>query len=78
MKTLFRFSVTGAIMSAVSSSLQGVFTLLLGPFVFFNAQKTKYLQMLTSLMRWMGKNKAGFQSSPGAKVIIISSSLCAL
>lgn len=30
-----------------------IFTLLLGPFVFFNAQKTKYLQILTSLMRWM-------------------------
>uniref|UniRef100_A0A3P8TQ57 Transmembrane protein 104 n=1 Tax=Amphiprion percula TaxID=161767 RepID=A0A3P8TQ57_AMPPE len=30
-----------------------VFTLLLGPFAFFNAQKTKYLQILTSLMRWI-------------------------
>ncbi|XP_068193791.1 transmembrane protein 104 [Antennarius striatus] len=30
-----------------------IFTLLLGPFTFFNAQKTKYLQMLTSLMRWI-------------------------
>uniref|UniRef100_A0A8C7YM94 Transmembrane protein 104 n=1 Tax=Oryzias sinensis TaxID=183150 RepID=A0A8C7YM94_9TELE len=30
-----------------------VFTLLLGPFTFFNAQKTKYLQILTSLMRWI-------------------------
>ncbi|XP_048847760.1 transmembrane protein 104 isoform X2 [Brienomyrus brachyistius] len=30
-----------------------VFTLLLGPFAFFNAQKTKYLQLLTSLMRWI-------------------------
>ncbi|OCT62937.1 transmembrane protein 104 [Xenopus laevis] len=30
-----------------------VFTLLLGPFTFFNVQKTKYLQMLTSLMRWI-------------------------
>lgn len=30
-----------------------IFTLLLGPFVFFNAQKTKYLQILTSLMRWI-------------------------
>lgn len=36
--------------------LQTVFTLLLGPFTFFNAQKTKYLQILTSLMRWIGKN----------------------
>lgn len=34
---------------------QSVFTVLLGPFTFFNAQKTKYLQILTSLMRWIGK-----------------------
>ncbi|XP_075897531.1 transmembrane protein 104 isoform X2 [Nelusetta ayraudi] len=32
-----------------------IFTLLLGPFIFFNAQKTKYLQILTSLMRWMAR-----------------------
>ncbi|KAJ8254493.1 hypothetical protein COCON_G00211050 [Conger conger] len=31
-----------------------IFTLLLGPFTFFNAQKTKYLQILTSVMRWIG------------------------
>lgn len=37
--------------------LQSVFTLLMGPFTFFNAQKTKYLQILTSLMRWIGKNE---------------------
>lgn len=30
-----------------------VFVLLLGPFVFFNIQKTKYLQLLTSAMRWL-------------------------
>ncbi|XP_060811294.1 transmembrane protein 104-like isoform X2 [Bombus pascuorum] len=29
------------------------FILLLGPFVFFNIQKTKYLQLLTSGMRWL-------------------------
>lgn len=29
------------------------FTLLLGPFTFFDVQKTKYLQILTSLMRWV-------------------------
>ncbi|XP_054012353.1 transmembrane protein 104 homolog [Hylaeus anthracinus] len=29
------------------------FVLLLGPFVFFNIQKTKYLQLLTSAMRWL-------------------------
>ncbi|CAH6776389.1 Tmem104 [Phodopus roborovskii] len=32
---------------------QAVFTLLLGPFTFFDVQKTKYLQILTSLMRWI-------------------------
>lgn len=30
-----------------------IFTLLLGPFAFFDVQKTKYLQILTSLMRWI-------------------------
>ncbi|XP_012214753.1 transmembrane protein 104 homolog isoform X2 [Linepithema humile] len=30
-----------------------IFVLSLGPFVFFNVQKTKYLQLLTSLMRWL-------------------------
>ncbi|XP_075033990.1 transmembrane protein 104 [Mixophyes fleayi] len=30
-----------------------IFVLLLGPFTFFNVQKTKYLQILTSLMRWI-------------------------
>ncbi|KAM6957430.1 transmembrane protein 104 [Aplochiton taeniatus] len=30
-----------------------IFTLFMGPFTFFNAQKTKYLQILTSLMRWI-------------------------
>ncbi|XP_011639469.1 transmembrane protein 104 homolog isoform X1 [Pogonomyrmex barbatus] len=29
------------------------FVLSLGPFVFFNVQKTKYLQLLTSVMRWI-------------------------
>ncbi|XP_078257366.1 transmembrane protein 104 isoform X1 [Rhinoraja longicauda] len=29
------------------------FSLLLGPFTFFNVQKTKYLQIITSLMRWI-------------------------
>lgn len=32
---------------------QTTFVLLLGPFVFFNIQKTKYLQLLTSAMRWL-------------------------
>uniref|UniRef100_A0A3Q2FL01 Transmembrane protein 104 n=1 Tax=Cyprinodon variegatus TaxID=28743 RepID=A0A3Q2FL01_CYPVA len=42
--------------AAVPISLMEVaclFTLLLGPFTFFNAQKTKYLQILTSVMRWI-------------------------
>lgn len=30
-----------------------IFTLVLGPFTFFDVQKTKYLQILTSLMRWV-------------------------
>ncbi|XP_039309843.1 transmembrane protein 104 homolog isoform X2 [Solenopsis invicta] len=30
-----------------------IFVLQLGPFVFFNVQKTKYLQVLTSVMRWL-------------------------
>ncbi|KYQ57143.1 hypothetical protein ALC60_03949 [Trachymyrmex zeteki] len=30
-----------------------MFVLLLGPFVFFNVQKTKHLQLLTSVMRWL-------------------------
>lgn len=34
---------------------QTVFVLLLGPFTFFNVQKTKYLQFLTSLARWLGR-----------------------
>ncbi|GFY39094.1 transmembrane protein 104 [Trichonephila inaurata madagascariensis] len=29
------------------------FMLLLGPFVFFNVQKTKYLQIFTTIMRWL-------------------------
>lgn len=30
-----------------------MFVFSLGPFVFFNVQKTKYLQLLTSIMRWL-------------------------
>ncbi|OXB56269.1 hypothetical protein ASZ78_006452 [Callipepla squamata] len=36
-----------------SGAVQAAFTLLLGPFTFFNVQKTKYLQIVTSLMRWI-------------------------
>lgn len=36
--------------------IQAVFTLFLGPFTFFDVQKTKYLQILTSLMRWAGES----------------------
>lgn len=39
----------------IFTSFQAIFILFLGPFTFFNAQKTKYLQILTSLMRWIGK-----------------------
>lgn len=35
---------------------QAAFTFLLGPFTFFNVQKTKYLQIMTSLMRWIGES----------------------
>ena len=38
---------------------QAIFTLLLGPFTFFDIQKTKYLQILTSLMRWIGESPLG-------------------
>ncbi|XP_077979470.1 transmembrane protein 104-like isoform X2 [Glandiceps talaboti] len=31
----------------------GCFTVLVGPFVFFNVQKTKYLQIGTSVLRWL-------------------------
>ncbi|CAG7821968.1 unnamed protein product [Allacma fusca] len=30
-----------------------IFMLVLGPFVFFNVQKTKYLQLTTTFMRWL-------------------------
>ena len=30
-----------------------VFTVMAGPFGFFNVTKTKYLQIFTSLMRWL-------------------------
>lgn len=36
---------------------QAIFTILLGPFTFFDVQKTKYLQILTSLMRWIGESE---------------------
>ena len=35
---------------------QAVFCLLLGPFVFFNVQKTKYLQIVTTAARWLGQS----------------------
>lgn len=43
---------------------QAVFTLLLGPFTFFDVQKTKYLQILTSLMRWIGESDKLLASLP--------------
>lgn len=45
-------------------SFQAAFTLLLGPFTFFNVQKTKYLQIMTSLMRWIGESWQAPTSSP--------------
>lgn len=46
------------------SVAQAVFTLLLGPFTFFDVQKTKYLQILTSLMRWIGESEKHLESLP--------------
>lgn len=31
------------------------FALFIGPFTFFNIEKTKYMQMFTALLRWLGK-----------------------
>ncbi|XP_030389728.1 transmembrane protein 104 isoform X2 [Gopherus evgoodei] len=39
--------------SETGNCKKAAFTLLLGPFTFFNVQKTKYLQIMTSLMRWI-------------------------
>ena len=33
---------------------QAAFILILGPFVFFDVQKTKYMQLFTTAMRWLG------------------------
>lgn len=40
-----------------ASCLQAVFAVALGPFTFFNIQKTKYLQLFTTVTRWLGKIK---------------------
>ena len=54
--------------------LQSVFAVMLGPFAFFNAQKTKYLQIITSFMRWIGKNSPSllhiFQFPDMLKVLV--------
>ncbi|EDV28377.1 uncharacterized protein TRIADDRAFT_21298 [Trichoplax adhaerens] len=42
------FTVGGAYRIFVAA-----FTICLGPFVFFNVQKTKYLQVTTSILRWL-------------------------
>jgi hypothetical protein len=34
---------------------QGVFLVTLGPFAFFDVQKTKYLQMFSTILRQLGK-----------------------
>lgn len=31
------------------------FVMLIGPFTFFNVQKTKYIQIGTIMLRWLGK-----------------------
>lgn len=46
-----------------SSRPQTIFTVLLGPFTFFDVQKTKYLQILTSLMRWIGESEKSPRST---------------
>lgn len=51
------------------SITQAVFTLLLGPFTFFDVQKTKYLQILTSLMRWIGESESLPSSPAGSSVL---------
>lgn len=30
-----------------------IFNLLIGPLVFYNLQKTKFLQLVTTIMRWL-------------------------
>uniref|UniRef100_A0A8C4RAG4 Uncharacterized protein n=1 Tax=Eptatretus burgeri TaxID=7764 RepID=A0A8C4RAG4_EPTBU len=42
----------------------GVFVFLLGPFAFFNVQKTKYLQIVTSALRWIAENDFGYVRGP--------------
>ena len=53
------YCITNVIFDYLNSEhlfcLQSVFVVTLGSFVFFNVQKTKYLQVLTTLMRWGGK-----------------------
>ena len=49
-------SAISNIVTFIMCVLQACFTVLLGPFVFFNVQKTKYLQMLTTVLRWLGKD----------------------
>lgn len=36
---------------------QAVFAVTICPLVYFNIQKTKYLQIFTTVMRWLGKDK---------------------
>ena len=36
--------------------VQAAFTVCLGPFAYFDVQKTKYLQIATSLLRWFGRS----------------------
>ncbi|XP_011301373.1 transmembrane protein 104 homolog [Fopius arisanus] len=45
------------------------FVLVLGPFVFFNIQKTKYLQLVTSVMRWLA---FGIMIAYAVRVLMVS------
>mgnify|MGYP004591844743 CR=1 FL=1 len=51
--SIFILTVTSSFLISFQYVFQSIFILLLGPFVFFNIQKTKYLQLLTSGMRWL-------------------------
>lgn len=45
------------------------FIIILGPFVFFDVQKTKYLQLLTSGMRWVAFS---FMIVYASKILVVS------
>lgn len=51
--------------------LQTVFLVTLGSFTFFNVQKTKYLQIFTTIMRWLGKILCYFCLSFSFRIILL-------